>query len=115
MKTYITTAIPYVNGAPHLGHAEDYLLADVYAKYCKLNGDEVKFQAGTDEHGNKIEKKAAELAKPVQAYVDENASKFQAFIKKLGVNYTDFIRTTDKDHEARVKAIWQKLKAHINL
>lgn len=113
MKTYITTAIPYVNGAPHLGHAEDYLLADIYAKYCKLKGDEVKFQAGTDEHGNKIEKKAAELAKPVQAYVDENASKFKAFIKKLGVNYTDFIRTTDKDHEARVKAIWQKLKAHI--
>ena len=53
-KTYITTAIPYVNGAPHIGHAMDYCLADVYARYRRLSGDEVKFQAGTDEHGGKI-------------------------------------------------------------
>lgn len=55
-EIYITTAIPYVNGAPHVGHAEDYLLADIYARYQTMQGKNVRFQAGTDEHGNKIEK-----------------------------------------------------------
>lgn len=113
MKTYITTAIPYVNGAPHLGHAEDYLLADIYAKYRLMQGDTVRFQVGTDEHGNKIEKKAAELNKKTSDYVDENSAKFQTFIHKLGVHYTDFIRTTNADHVRRVQAIWKKLKDHI--
>lgn len=113
MKTYVTTAIPYVNGVPHLGHAEDYLLADIYSRYKKMCGDDVRFQAGTDEHGNKIEKKALELDIDVKKYVDENSKKFQEFIKKLGVEYTDFIRTTDKDHEKRVKEIWKKLASHI--
>ena len=57
-KVYITTAIPYVNGAPHIGHAMDYCLADVYARYQRMIGNEVRFQAGTDEHGNKIQQKA---------------------------------------------------------
>lgn len=113
MKTYVTTAIPYVNGVPHLGHAEDYLLADIYSRYRKMRGDDVKFQAGTDEHGNKIEKKAAELGKDVKIYVDENSEKFKEFIKKLGVEYTDFIRTTDESHEQLVQKIWQKLDSHI--
>ena len=113
MKTYITTAIPYVNGAPHLGHAEDYLLADIYAKYRLMQGDTVRFQVGTDEHGNKIEKKATELNKKTSDYVDENSAKFQTFIHKLGVHYTDFIRTTNADHVRRVQAIWEKLKDHI--
>ena len=113
MKTYITTAIPYVNGAPHLGHAEDYLLADIYAKYRLMQGDTVRFQVGTDEHGNKIEKKATELNKKTSDYVDENSAKFQTFIHKLGVHYTDFIRTTNADHVKRVQAIWEKLKDHI--
>ncbi|MBR1801639.1 methionine--tRNA ligase [Candidatus Saccharibacteria bacterium] len=113
MKTYVTTAIPYVNGAPHLGHAEDYLLADIAARYMRMHGDEVKFQVGTDEHGNKIEKKAAELGLDVKKYVDENSAKFKEFIKKLGVEYTDFIRTTDESHEALVQKIWQKLAPHI--
>ena len=113
MKTYITTAIPYVNGVPHLGHAEDYLLADIYSRYRGMMGDDVRFQAGTDEHGNKIEKKALDLNIDVKKYVDENSAKFQEFIKKLGVEYTDFIRTTDKDHEKRVQEIWKKLEDHI--
>ena len=113
MKTYITTAIPYVNGAPHIGHAEDYLLADIAARYMRMRGDEVRFQTGTDEHGNKIEKKALDLGVDVKKYVDENSKKFQEFIKKLGVEYTDFIRTTDEAHEKRVQAIWKKLDSHI--
>ena len=114
-KIYITTAIPYVNGAPHIGHALDYLLADVYARYQTARGNTVRFQAGTDEHGNKIYKKAEELGIPVQSYVDENSAKFREFIQKLGVEPTDFIRTTDETHDRRCQAIWQKLKDHIYL
>lgn len=110
---YVTTAIPYVNGAPHIGHVFDYLLADAYARYQNKKGNKVRFQAGTDEHGNKIFKKAAESNTPVKEYVDGNSAKFQEFIKKLGVEYTDFIRTTDEDHERRVQEIWKKLEDHI--
>lgn len=110
---YITTAIPYVNGAPHIGHAVDYLLADVYARYQNGKGNAIRFQAGTDEHGNKIFKKAKENNIPVEEYVTENSNKFQDFIKKLGVEYTDFIRTTDETHEKRVQEIWKKLEPHI--
>ncbi len=112
-KKYITTAIPYVNGKPHIGHAIDYCLADVCARYYRACGDSVKLQVGTDEHGNKIAQKAKELNVPVQEYVDENAANFRSFIKKLNVSYTDFVRTTDKKHEQRVKEIWQKLSGHI--
>lgn len=114
-KRYITTAIPYVNGLPHIGHAVDYCLADVYARYHKLLGDEVRFQAGTDEHGGKIFQKAKELNIPVQEYVDQNAEKFRDFIKALDVEYTDYIRTSDNEHVRRVQEIWLKLKDRIYL
>ena len=112
-KIYITTAIPYVNGNPHIGHAMDYCLADCYARYQRIKGNEVRFQAGTDEHGNKIAQKAKELNVPVQEYVNENSEKFKNFIKKLNVSYTDFIRTTDEEHEKRVQEIWRRLSDHI--
>ena len=112
-KTYITTAIPYVNGAPHVGHAVDYCLADTFARYRRLLGDEVRFQTGVDEHGNKIFQKASDLKIPVEKYVEDNANKFRDFIKKLNVSSTDFIRTTDSDHERRCQEIWLKLKDHI--
>ena len=110
---YITTAIPYVNGAPHIGHAMDYCLADTYARYQKMMGSRVRFQVGTDEHGNKIFQKAKDLDVPVEDYVKENSDKFKNFIHKLGVEYTDFIRTTDAKHEKRVQEIWKKLEPHI--
>ena len=110
---YITTAIPYVNGVPHIGHAMDYCLADVCARYHRMLGDNVRFQAGTDEHGNKIFLKARETGETTKEYVDKNSAKFQDFIHKLGVEYTDFIRTTDEDHEKRVQEIWRKLENHI--
>ena len=112
-KTYITTAIPYVNGAPHIGHAMDYCLADVYARYRRLAGDEVRFQAGVDEHGSKIYQKAEELGIPVETYVSGNTEKFKEFIAKLGASYTDFIRTTDEAHECRCQEIWRRLSDHI--
>lgn len=113
MKKYITTAIPYVNGAPHIGHALDYCLADVCARYWRMCGDEVKFQAGTDEHGSKIYQKATELEIPVSEYVLENSNRFKEFIGKLDVEYTDFIRTTAPEHERRCQEIWRKLADHI--
>ena len=112
-ETYITTAIPYVNGNPHLGHAMDYLLADVLRRYMLKQGARVRLQAGTDEHGSKIFKKAAEQGMPVQEFVDRHAQNFQDFIHSLGVEYTDFVRTTDPDHERRCQAIWTKLSDHI--
>ena len=110
---YITTAIPYVNGVPHIGHAMDYCLADVCARYHKMLGEKVRFQAGTDEHGNKIFLKAKESGEPVQDYVNKNAAKFQEFIRELGVEYTDFVRTTDAEHERRCQEIWKRLESHI--
>ena len=69
-KLYITTAIPYANGAPHIGNALDYLIADIYARYQRKLGHEVRFQVGTDEHGNKIAEKAQENNLTPQDYVD---------------------------------------------
>lgn len=114
-KTYITTAIPYANGAPHIGHAMDYLLADVFARYCRMIGQEVRFQTGTDEHGSKIFQKAEEKGLKVEDYVAENVKKYQDFIEKMDISATDFIRTTDEDHIRRCKEIWKKLEDHIYL
>ena len=112
-KYYITTAIPYVNGNPHLGHAMDYLLADVLRRYMMTCGKDVRVQAGTDEHGSKIYKKAAEQNIPVQEFVDKNAKSFQDFIHSLDAEYTDYVRTTDEDHVRRCQLIWEKLSDHI--
>ena len=106
---YITTAIPYVNGLPHIGHAMDYMLADVWARYSRQNGREVRFQAGADEHGNKIAAKAASQNQTPQEYVDQTHVNFKKMIAELNISVTDFIRTTDAYHVAAVQYIWQKL------
>ena len=107
---YITTAIPYVNGVPHIGHALDYLLADVWARYQRQLGRVVRFQTGVDEHGNKIAAKAAEQGVTPQAYVDSMYGNFQTMIHALNVDTTDFIRTTDMRHKAAVQYIWLQLE-----
>jgi methionyl-tRNA synthetase len=112
-KLYIATAIPYVNGTPHIGNALDYLLGDIWTRYQKQNGHEVRFQVGTDEHGNKIAAKAAELGVAPQAYTDSAYLNFEALIKKVGTSYTDFVRTTDEHHIKSVEYIWEKLKPYI--
>lgn len=112
-KLYITTAIPYVNGLPHVGHAMDYLLADIWARYQIQNGNEVRFSVGTDEHGNKIAAKAAEAGLDPQAFTDKMYVNFENLIKKLGTSYTHFVRTTDQHHMAAVQYIWQKLAPYI--
>lgn len=112
-KVYLCTAIPYVNGNPHIGHAMDYLLADVYARFRRLQGDEVRLQVGTDEHGNKVFQTAKKNGVPVEEYIDQNAQKFRDFVQRLNISYTDVIRTTDADHVRRCQEIWQKLMPHI--
>lgn len=112
-KLYITTAIPYVNAPPHIGNAIDYLLADIWTRYQKQNGHEVRYQVGTDEHGNKIAAKAAENNLDPKSYADKMYVNFESLMKKVGASYTDFIRTTDSHHEAAVQTIWQKLQPYI--
>jgi len=108
-KKYITTAIPYVNARPHLGHVMDHLLADVWARYVKQQGHEVRCSAGLDEHGTKVEQKAREADKSPQEFVDDLAPSFLLLLEKLNASYTDFVRTTDADHIRRVEEIWRKL------
>ena len=110
---YITTAIPYVNAKPHIGNALDYLLADIWSRYQKQNGHTVRFQVGSDEHGNKIAAKAAEAGLSPKAYTDQMVVNFQTLMQKVGAEYTDFVRTTDAHHEAAVQWIWQKLAPYI--
>lgn len=112
-KLYITTAIPYVNGNPHIGNALDYLLADIWARYQRQNGHEVRFQTGTDEHGNKIAAKAAEFGIDPQTYTDKQHLNFKAMIEKVNATATDFIRTSDPHHVAAVQHIWQTLLPYI--
>jgi len=112
-KLYITTAIPYVNAPPHIGNALDYLIADIWTRYQTQNGRQVRFQVGTDEHGNKIAAKAAALQMDPQAYTDQMHGNFELLMKKTGASYTDFIRTTDGHHIGAVQYIWQKLQPYI--
>lgn len=112
-KVYLCTAIPYVNGSPHIGHAMDYLLADVYARYRRNRGDEVRFQVGTDEHGNKVYSTAQKNGLSVKEYASQNSQKFLDFIKKLNISYTDVIRTTNVEHVRRCQEIWKQLQPHI--
>jgi methionyl-tRNA synthetase len=113
MNKYICTAIPYVNGDPHIGNALDYLLADVWTRWQKSRGVEVRFQIGTDEHGNKIAAKAESLGLTPKEYVDGQYGKFKEMASLLGASWTDFIRTSDPAHEARVQEIWKKLSPYI--
>jgi methionyl-tRNA synthetase len=110
---YITTSIPYVNGDPHLGHAMEFVMADVLARSARQRGDDVMFSIGTDEHGNKIAEKAAEQGIEAKAFADQMSAKFSNLAKALNVSNTRFIRTTDEGHEQRAKLIWKALDKDI--
>jgi len=103
---YITTTLPYVNAAPHLGFALEIIQADVLAKYHKLLGEDVFFNTGTDEHGQKIYKKAIEEKIDPQVYVDEYAAKFSKLKISLNLSFNNFIRTTDKHHVKAARDFW---------
>ncbi len=107
-KFYITTTLPYVNAAPHLGFAMEIVQADIIARYHKLLGQEVIFNTGTDEHGTKIYQAAESQNKDPQQYVDEYAAKFDALKQALNLSYTNFIRTTDPHHKQAAQEFWKR-------
>ena len=107
---FITTAISYVNGVPHLGHAYETIMTDVMARFKRLDGYDVKFLTGTDEHGEKVAQTAAKNNMQPKEFADLNAVHFQDMTKKLGISNDDFIRTTQERHYTSSKAIWKKLK-----
>ncbi len=108
-KFYITTPIYYTNAKPHIGHAYTTVACDVLARWNRLQGKEVFFLTGTDEHGAKIQKKAQEEGKDPQKFVDELTENFQALWKKLNISNDGFIRTTSPAHIAAVQKVLQTL------
>lgn len=107
---YITTAISYVNGVPHLGHAYEVILTDVMARFKRLDSYDVMFLTGTDEHGEKVAKTAEKNGVSPKEFADRNAGHFQAMTKTLNISNDDFIRTTQSRHYAASQAIWRKLR-----
>ncbi len=108
-KFYMTTAIAYTSGKPHIGNTYEIVLADAIARFRRHEGYDVRFQTGTDEHGQKIEEKAKEAGISPKEYVDEVAGEVKRIWDMMGASYDRFIRTTDEDHEAQVQKIFKKL------
>ncbi len=108
MNKYITTTLPYVNDKPHIGHAFEFVQADAIARAWRLMGEEVFFNTGVDEHGQKIAQKADELGESYQEYVDRYAKTFSDLKEKLNLSYDNFIRTTSAQHEEAAKEIWKR-------
>lgn len=110
---YITTTLPYVNSDPHIGFALEIVQADILARFQLLLGNTVFFNTGTDEHGTKIHRKAQDLGKPVQEYVDEYAARFKKLIPKLHIlPDIHFIRTTDEHHKQAAQEFWKRCEAN---
>ena len=110
-RFYLTTAIDYANGDPHIGHAYEKIGADVIARYRRLAGDDVHFLTGMDEHGQKVAQAAAEQGIPPQQFVDHLATRFRDMWTRLGISYDQFIRTTDSPHKAGVRALIKRVHA----
>ena len=108
-KYYLTTAIAYTSGKPHIGNTYEVVLADSIARFKRKEGYDVFFQTGTDEHGQKIELKAAEAGVTPKEYVDKVAGIIKSLCDLLNISYDKFIRTTDEDHERQVQKIFRKL------
>ncbi|OGX07361.1 MAG: methionine--tRNA ligase [Omnitrophica WOR_2 bacterium GWA2_47_8] len=108
-KFYVTTPIYYVNDKPHIGHAYTTILADCLARYHRTAGDEVFFLTGLDEHGQKVQQAAEKRGMSPQAHCDDLAPRFTDLWKKLGIQYDDFVRTTQDRHKKIVQAALQKV------
>jgi methionyl-tRNA synthetase len=113
MNYFVTTSIPYINGDPHIGHALEFVMADVLARAARAQGKPVIFSTGSDEHGGKIAEKAAELKITPKELADQNSQKFRDLAKLLNISNDRFIRTTDEGHEQRAKMIWKNLEKDI--
>ena len=108
-RYYITTAIAYTSGKPHIGNTYEIVLADAIARFRREEGYDVRFQTGTDEHGQKIEEKAKELGISPKEYVDNISGEVKRIWDLMNSSYDRFIRTTDEDHEKQVQKIFKKL------
>lgn len=108
---YITTAIAYPNGAPHIGHAYEAIATDAIARFMRLDGRDVFFLTGTDEHGIKMLQTAAKENVTPRQLVERNVPRFQAMVKKFNCSNDDFIRTTEARHYRSSEAIWQRMEA----
>lgn len=109
---YITTAIAYPNGDPHIGHAYEHIATDAMARFKRLDGYDVRFLTGTDEHGQKMQTTAAKLGMSAKELADQNAIRFRAMDDMMGVSYDRYIRTTDADHYEASQAIWKRMEAN---
>ena len=108
-KYYISTAIAYTSGKPHIGNTYEIVLADAIARYKRSQGYDVYFQTGTDEHGQKIELKAEEAGVTPKEFVDNVSKEIKRIWDMMDTSYDKFIRTTDPDHEKQVQKIFKKL------
>nr|WP_294525195.1 methionine--tRNA ligase [uncultured Rhodopila sp.] len=109
---YITTPIYYVNGAPHIGHAYTSIATDVMARFKRLDGYDVFFLTGTDEHGQKVEKAAADAGLDPQTFTDQVSADFRAMTDAMGVSYDDWIRTTEPRHKQSCAELWRRIAAN---
>jgi len=107
---YITTAISYPNGPPHIGHAYEVIATDAIARFMRLDGYDVFFLTGTDEHGQKIQQTAAREGLTPRQLLDRNVPLFEAMVKRLECSNTDFIHTTERRHHVSSEAIWQRMQ-----
>lgn len=108
-KFYMTTAIAYTSGKPHIGNTYEIVLADAIARYRRLEGYDVYFQTGTDEHGQKIQERAEKFGITPKEYVDNVAGQVKKIWDMMNTSYDSFVRTTDNDHEKQVQKIFKKL------
>ena len=106
---YITTAIAYPNGAPHIGHAYEYISADALARFKRLDGFDVRFLTGTDVHGQKMQQTAQAEGIPTAELADRNSDRFQALQERLGSSFDRFIRTSDEDHKRASQELWRRM------
>jgi methionyl-tRNA synthetase len=111
-RFYITTAIPYANGAPHIGHAYERIATDAIQRFMRLDGRDVLFVTGMDEHGLKMQQTAAREGITVQALADRTAAEFEAMGEALNARADDIVRTTQERHKRASQAIWERMKAN---
>ena len=108
-RFYLTTAIAYTSGKPHIGNTYEAVLADSIVRFKRQQGYDVRFQTGTDEHGQKIELKAEEAGVTPKKFVDDVSGQIKSIWDLMNTSYDRFIRTTDEDHEKQVQKIFKKL------
>src|SRR4029079_15576765 len=109
-RYYITTAISYPNGVPHIGHAYEVIATDAIARFMRLDGYDVFFLTGTDEHGQKIQQTAAKEALTAAQLLERNVPRFRAMVEKMNCSNDDFIRTTEDRHHRSSEAIWARME-----